>query len=179
MNISSILHRCRYFTKGLTLRRQGTNRELCSAYSRFLIHRLVSHGWVGLEPAPLVSRSHPQSSGSYFTFSSVLLRILPFSAILTVIMQTFLSGSLALTDHTTFALPFELFSCSCCGQKRWRCWCVEVQNLIWALCRRALNMTATIRRTPPYGEILLLPVHHLQLTCPGPQTWVCFTLCNT
>lgn len=65
--------------------------------------------------------------------------------------------------------PLLLFSCSCCGQKRWRCWCVEVQNLIWALCSTALSTKVTVKRTPPFGKIHLVLVHQHQLTCPQPS----------
>lgn len=93
-----------------------------------------------------------------------------FKSILTVIMETFLSESLTLHYPTAFALSdFRMFLCSCCGQKRWRCWCVEVQNLIWVLCRKPLSMKVTVRQTPPYGKIHLLPVFQHQLRCAGPK----------
>lgn len=100
-----------------------------------------------------------------------------FKIILTVIMETFLSESLTVHYPTAFALSdFRMFLCSCCGQKRWRCWCVEVQNLIWALYRKPLSMKVTVRQTPPYGKIHLLPVYQHQMTSVQADTFPQFLL---
>lgn len=58
-----------------------------------------------------------------------------------------------------FIILYFIFLCSCCGRRRWRCWCAGVLSSTWALCRKPLSTKDTTRPTAPYGETLALPVY--------------------